>query len=118
MVFRGDYYSTPTAAALSTNNNSSGDGDIGCKGIEGGGDTENMYHDVKDFNWLRSLVPSPNFTVVREEQPPLQQLEKEEVKVIDSVGDKDGGCSTYMIDEQKQRREEQSEESSDDEDEL
>ena len=25
----------------------------------------NMYHDVKDFCWLRTGVPSPNFTVVQ-----------------------------------------------------
>ena len=24
----------------------------------------NMYWDVKDFNWLRSLKKSPNFTVI------------------------------------------------------
>ena len=24
-----------------------------------------MYHDVKDFCWLRTGVPSPNFTVVQ-----------------------------------------------------
>ncbi|KAL7458017.1 hypothetical protein ACHAWC_009524 [Mediolabrus comicus] len=29
-----------------------------------GGEGENMYWDVKDFNWLRTLRKSPNYTVV------------------------------------------------------
>jgi hypothetical protein len=29
-----------------------------------GGVGENMYWDVKDFNWLRTLRKSPNYTVV------------------------------------------------------
>jgi hypothetical protein len=45
MVFEGDYYS--------------GDG-----GNNGGVGKNNMYWDVKDFNWLRALRKSPNFVVV------------------------------------------------------
>jgi hypothetical protein len=42
MTFAGDFY---------TNDNQPG---------------RNMYWDVKDFNWLRSLRKSPNFTVIEE----------------------------------------------------
>ena len=53
---------------------------IDVRGVGGGGDgtgagdnggvchwdeAANMYHDVKDFCWLRTGVPSPNFTVVQ-----------------------------------------------------
>ena len=52
MVFEGDYYS----------------------GAGNGGVGKNMYWDVKDFNWLRTLRKSPNFVVVasKEEESGLK----------------------------------------------
>ena len=50
MIFDGSYY------CLEMDESSGGEGD------EGVG--ENMYWDVKDFNWLRTLRKSPNYTVV------------------------------------------------------
>ena len=45
------------------------DGDVNDNDDTGGGchwdEAANMYHDVKDFCWLRTGVPSPNFTVVQ-----------------------------------------------------
>ena len=58
MVFRGD----PIGVRVN-------DGDTDGTGDNGGvchwDKTANMYHDVKDFCWLRTGVPSPNFTIVQ-----------------------------------------------------
>ena len=52
MVFAGDFYSS---------------------GVEVG---KNMFWDVKDFNWLRSLRKSPNFTVIGENDDVVVDSEK------------------------------------------
>ena len=54
MIFDGSYY------CLEMDESSSGEGGDG----GGGGVGENMYWDVKDFNWLRTLRKSPNYAVV------------------------------------------------------
>jgi hypothetical protein len=61
MIFEGDYYyleeKNDNDDAVNIINNDKG----GC-GSSGVG--RNMYWDVKDFNWLRALRKSPNFTVI------------------------------------------------------
>ena len=59
MVFRGD----PIDVRGDGGGSGDGSGDNG--GVCHWDEAANMYHDVKDFCWLRTGVPSPNFTVVQ-----------------------------------------------------
>lgn len=54
MVFRGDPVDVRGGGV-----------DDGNGGVCHWDEDANMYHDVKDFCWLRTGVPSPNFTVVQ-----------------------------------------------------
>ena len=57
MVFRGD-----PIDVRGSDGGVNGNDDTG--GVCHWDEAANMYHDVKDFCWLRTGVPSPNFTVV------------------------------------------------------
>ena len=65
MVFRGD------PVDVRGDDDAVDDGGDGGSGADPSGgvchwdQAANMYHDVKDFCWLRTGVPSPNFTVVQ-----------------------------------------------------
>lgn len=95
MTFRGDYYPAVTGK----------DGDVVDLG-------ENLYHDVKDFNWLRTLVQSPNFVVVRDGSQKVQEGRGVD---DDPVVDDDANVSGQ---EQQKDQEQEQGGSSDDEDEL
>ena len=64
MVFRGDPIDVRRDEdAVGDGGNSGGADPSG--GVCHWDQAANMYHDVKDFCWLRTGVPSPNFTVVQ-----------------------------------------------------
>ena len=65
MIFEGDYYhleENDDDDDVNINNDNKGYGGYGSSSSSGVG--RNMYWDVKDFNWLRALRKSPNFTVI------------------------------------------------------
>ncbi len=76
MVFEGNYY------AGDDTNKSSGGG--GSNSVE----EKNMYWDVKDFNWLRTLRKSPNFVVVTTDGSSGEEVDggKDETIVSDEEG--------------------------------
>ena len=60
MIFEGDYYHLEEENDDDDVNIINNDkGGYGSSGVG-----RNMYWDVKDFNWLRALRKSPNFTVI------------------------------------------------------
>lgn len=58
MVFRGDPIEVRGDDGCVNSNDDTG-------GVCHWDKAANMYHDVKDFCWLRTGVPSPNFTVIQ-----------------------------------------------------
>ena len=58
MVFRGDPIDVRGSGCDDDGNDDNG-------GVCHWDEAANMYHDVKDFCWLRTGVSSPNFTVVQ-----------------------------------------------------
>ena len=60
MIFEGDYYHLEEENDDDVNVNIINND----KGCSSSGVGRNMYWDVKDFNWLRALRKSPNFTVI------------------------------------------------------
>jgi len=104
MVFRGDYYPNATSAPAESHLDDDSGG-------------ENMYRDVKDFNWLRTLVASPNFVVVanggKDEDGMKPQLCTED-DVVGATCRSNGLCD----DEETHDQEREQEGSSEDEDEL
>ena len=84
IVFRGDYYPDAISAAHA----GSDDGD--------GSTVENMYRDVKDFNWLRTLVPSPNFVVVTNGGEDKDEMKSQMCREDDAVGATNQSNSPYI----------------------
>lgn len=96
MVFEGDYYYL------------GGDDENG-----GGGGGKNMYWDVKDFNWLRTLRKSPNFVVVTAAAAAAASDEKHGLKEKGIVSGKEGVATAEVSDQMSLQEEEE-----DSEDEL
>ena len=92
MVFEGDYYLED--------------------GGGGGVGKNNMYWDVKDFNWLRTLRKSPNFVVVTPKESKIGLKGGEHVNEKEGVG---ANISEQISLQEEEEEEEEEEEDSEDE---
>ena len=70
IIFAGTYYDCSFNSTIATTNTTTttmfGGGEVATKAVRDGNVTlgRNMFWDVKDFNWLRTLHKSPNFSIV------------------------------------------------------
>ena len=70
IIFAGTYYDCSFNSTIATTNTTTttmfGGGEVATKAVRDGNLTlgRNMFWDVKDFNWLRTLHKSPNFSIV------------------------------------------------------
>ena len=101
MTFHGDYVEQTMIA-----NNKTKKGQRHNKEEKQQSHHENMFWDVKDFNWLKPKIPSPNFTVIRDE---IMKDEQIEVFVEESTNKQ----SNVYVDSKKKNDSDSDEESED-----